>query len=74
MKRPVNIKTIEVEVQHVTKYNRSMVSPFAAYAGFNLGYESREEVKHVPVIFKFDGIRFTRVKDERTIREGGYDI
>ena len=74
VKRPVNIKTIEVEVQHVTKYNRNMVSPFSAYAGFNLGYESREEVKHVPVIFKFDGVRFTRVKDERTIREGGYDI
>lgn len=63
IQRPVNIKTTDVEVEVVTKYNNF------GYQGWNSKTKLQQEVKNkrilTPVIYKYDGARFTRVKNDR---------
>lgn len=76
-KRPVNIKTIDVSVTEVTSYDQTNRNPFSGMGGFSFKQSNRQEIEKVPMIYKFDGVRHTRVKDERTAREckeQGYDI
>lgn len=66
VKRPVNIKSVEVDVVSSTKYERVYTS-FGGYMGGGR-YESdtKYEYTHQPVIYKYDGQRFSRIKDEKT--------
>ena len=61
--RPVNIKTVDVEVEQSTSYN-----PMGRNQYFVTSYKTKNETKYVyqPCIYKFDGARFTRVKDTKT--------
>ena len=72
--RPVNIKTVEVQVIQTTSYNSMPGSLGAPFYNIMKNYRSqtRDEVEMTPVIYKFDGARFTRVKDERSAREAKY--
>jgi len=74
--RPVNIKTIAVDVTQTTKYwNKPGTT--GSFFGMNHNSTTTNETDRTPVIYKFDGSRFTRVKDERSIREAhrsGEDI
>ena len=76
-KKPVNIKTIDVSVTEVTTYAHSNNTPFSRTNGWTFRQKNRQEIEKNPVIYKYDGVRHTRVKDERTAREykeQGYDI
>ena len=76
-KKPVNIKTIDVSVTEVTTYDHSNNTPFSRTNGWTFRQKNRQEIEKNPVIYKYDGVRHTRVKDERTAREykeQGYDI
>jgi stage V sporulation protein R len=66
--RPVNIKTIDVEVLETTSYTtRSSTSMYFGYQ--TVPANVKEEIQATPVMYRFDGIRHTRVKDEKTVRQ-----
>lgn len=69
VQRPVNIKTIDVEVSRITSYDHTGGNPFSPTNGWTFRQKNRDEITRTPVIYKFDGARFTRVKDERSARE-----
>ena len=70
--KPVNIKTIDVEVAQITSYDHSGNRPFSSLHGWTFKQKNRQEITHTPVIYKYDGARFTRVKDERSAREASH--
>lgn len=69
--RPVNIKTVDVEITNTTQYSANGGSIGGMYFGKQQSYTSttEKEITHTPVMYRYDGARFTRVKDERTARE-----
>ena len=72
VQRPVNIKTIDVEVIQSTQYmNTQSGRQPGAYFGITQEFFSQtsDEVSYTPVIYKYDGARFSRIKDERSARE-----
>jgi spore cortex formation protein SpoVR/YcgB (stage V sporulation) len=65
--RPVNIKTVDVEVISSTQYYKK--TPIWSSIASDYLSQTTDEIKHTPVIYRYDGARFTRVKDERSVRE-----
>lgn len=57
--RPVNIKTVDIEILTSTTYNYSMGGSF--YTGRIGKPPVKEEVNKIPVIYRYDGARQTRV-------------
>ena len=64
--RPISVKTIDVDVIRSTKYNAS-----SSNLWYGTQYYNKTETSYVktPIIYRYDGSRFTNVKDERTARE-----
>jgi len=63
--RPVNIKTTDVDIVKTTTYK---ASPYNSYTWNSAGSVSQvtdQEIEETPVIYRYDGARFTRVKNER---------
>ena len=61
--RPVNIKTVCVDVIQTTNYE-----PFKRNPYFVTSYKSNNDYEYVyqPVIYKYDGAKFSKVKDSKT--------
>lgn len=62
--RPVNIKTIEVESTKVTTYDPASVRGGQIFGQQYYQMLQNEEITYTPVILKFDGMRFSRIKEE----------
>jgi stage V sporulation protein R len=70
--RPINIKTIDVEVLQSTSY--STRSSTQMYFGFSkVTQPAVDEISKTPIIMRYDGVRHTRIKDEKSARQAATD-
>lgn len=67
VKRPVNIKTVEVEITSSTQYDTSSRHSYFGFRASPNG--TKEEIEMKPIIYKYDGMRFQKVTDERSARQ-----
>lgn len=65
VKRPVNLKTVSVEVAKVTQYNNIHSNGGWGFGSQLYKPDFKNEVTKQSVIYKFDGARFTRIKNEK---------
>lgn len=63
--RPVNIKTTDVEMLKTTQYQSTPYNSFSWNNARNIKSVTQQEFEETPVIYRFDGARFTRVKNEK---------
>lgn len=65
VQRPVNIKTTDVEMLKTTQYKSTPYNSYNWNTAGNMKPVTKEEVEETPVIYRYDGARFTRVKNEK---------
>jgi stage V sporulation protein R len=63
--RPVNIKTVDVDITETTQYTSSSYNFGQWNAGVRISPAVSQEVVETPVIYRYDGSRFTRVKNAK---------
>ena len=59
---PISIKTVQVETINTTEYVRPRGNYFGMYSAPS---SSVTEIKETPIIYRYDGVRFTRVENDR---------
>lgn len=63
--RPVNIKTTDVEMLRTTQYQSPQYANFNWNSSSGIKKITSQEIDETPVIYRYDGARFTRVKNEK---------
>jgi stage V sporulation protein R len=59
---PISIKTVLVETLDTTEFSRPRGTYFGIYSA---PVNSGTEIKETPIIYRYDGVRFTRVENDR---------
>jgi stage V sporulation protein R len=63
--RPVNIKTMDVDITETTQYTSANYNFGQWNAGVRISPAVSKEITETPVIYRYDGARFTRVKNTK---------
>lgn len=63
--KPVNIKTIEVETSKITTYDPAIARGGQIFGQQYYQATQKDEIAYTPVILKYDGMRFSRIKEEK---------
>ena len=59
---PISIKTVSVEAINTTEYKPPRGNYFGMYSA---PISTNTEIKETPIIYRYDGVRFTRVENDR---------
>lgn len=66
VRRPVNIKSVEVDVIQSTKYIQTNVPGFGFLNTSKYASNTSYENTYQPIIYRYDGSKFAKIKDEKT--------